>query len=338
MTAQIDIAAAAHTAKPEIVEPATERDWAGAWFEILADMGEFIGMRAGRRAPGAEEPAWEFYSHAGEDGLGCFTTLLRRDRPDADFAMPRMKDTSRPSWIAQAGALLRLVGRKPQAAAMWRTANPAWRAPHAPAVAGKAVAFHAFDVEDTKALAHRAAAASVSPNSYLLAALARASAPELTGGPALWMMPVNMRGPVALARETANHTSYLQIRTAAGTSASELHTQVKAALARHEHWGGWLFANCGRLLGFAGMKSIFARELQRTDGRPWTGAFSNLGVWENCGQWFVCPPVARTCPLAVGVVTCEGSLSLTIDAHPSIATDAAWTRALMTRWLGELAA
>jgi hypothetical protein len=60
-------------------------------------------------------------------------------------------------------------------------------------------------------------------------------------------------------------------------------------------------------------------------------------VWENCGQWFVCPPVARSCPIAVGVVICEGSLSLTIDAHPSIAADAAWTRALMDRWLAELA-
>jgi hypothetical protein len=112
---------------------------------------------------------------------------------------------------------------------------------------------------------------------------------------------------------------------------------VKAAMARGEHWGGWLFANCGRAIGFAGMKWIFARELQRTSGRPWTGAFSNLGAWDNCGQWFVCPPVAKSCPLAVGVVTCEGRLSLTIDAHPSIAGDAAWTRTLIGRWVDELA-
>ncbi len=74
-----------------------------------------------------------------------------------------------------------------------------------------------------------------------------------------------------------------------------------------------------------------------TKGRPWVGSFSNLGTWNDCDQWFVCPPVAKVCPLGVGVVICNGALSLTMDAHPSIAQDAAWTRTLMDRLVCELA-
>ncbi len=147
-----------------------------------------------------------------------------------------------------------------------------------------------------------------------------------------------MPGPVQLARDTANHTSYLQVRTGADVSARDVHEQVKGKLRANEHWAGWLFANCGRVIGYAGMKHMFNRELARTDGRPYVGAFSNLGAWDDCGQWFVCPPAAKSSPLAVGVVTCNGCLSLTIDAHPSIARDAAWTGALMTSWVRELTA
>jgi hypothetical protein len=318
--------------------PSTRKDWAGAWFDILEEMGEFIGMRAGRLVPGAAQPAWEFHSHAGQDGLGWFTGLMRRERPHAGIAIPRMKNTKRPSVLAQVGALLQLVGRKPEAAARWNTFDAGWRPMPGVAVPGTAAATHAFAVEDTRRLNDRAASNVVSLNSLLLATLGRASAPLLDDGPAFWMMPVNMRGPVQLERDTANHTSYLQIRTFADTIASQVHEQVRARLSANEHWGGWLFANCGRIVRYAGMKWIFNRELARTGGRPWTGAFSNLGVWDDCGMWFVCPPVAKSCPLAVGVVICEGRLSLTIDAHPSIARDAAWTRALLNNWITELAA
>lgn len=335
MTAGADIA---------IVKPAAEaaragerKDWAGAWFEILDGMGEFVGMRAGRRTAGDSEPAWQFCSHAGYDGLGWFATLIRQQQGDASIPIPRMNETKRPSRLLQASALLRLMACKPQQAAIWAGWNGAWQAPVGGAKAGNATATHVFDADRTRWLARIAAAKGVSINSMLLAALGRAGAAQLEGGPAKWMIPVNMRGPVSLPRETANHTSYLQVTTAADATAEIVHRQIKIKLGSNEHWGAWLFTNCGRLVRLAGMKYLFKRELARTGGRPWTGAFSNLGTWDNCGLWSVCPPVAKTCPLGVGVVTCDGCLSLTIDAHPSIASDAAWSRALMDRWVSELA-
>ncbi len=334
MTAKsLDLAVAALAVR----EAATRTDWAGKWFDILAeDAGEFIGMRAGRLAPGAETPAWIFYSHAACDGLGWFGTLLRREARSSQIAIPRLKETSRPSWLAQAWAFLQLLQRKPEAAAAWNTWDAGWHAPAGGAKAGNAVAVHAFGAERTRRLAVLAGRAGVSLNSLLLAALGRVSEQRLQGGRALWMVPVNMRGPVNLADETANHTSYLQIKTGADMTPQHVHEQVRAKLKCREHWGAWLFINSGRIVRYAGMKWLYRREIARTQGRPWTGAFSNLGSWENCGQWFVCPPVAKTCPLGVGVVICDGSLSLTIEAHPSVARDAAWPRALMDDWIAEL--
>ena len=334
MTSNPEIAVGNPAATPSAGEG--PKDWAGAWFDILEEMGEFVGMRAGRRASEATEPAWLFCSHAGYDGLGWFATLVRQQQADASIAIPRMNETKRPSWVSQAAALLRLMARKPQPAAMWNTWDADWQAPPGKAKAGTATATHVFDASGTRRLTGIAAAKGVSINSLLLAALGRAGAAQLQGGTAVWMVPVNMRGPVSLPRETANHTSYLQIATAAEATAESVHNQIKGKLGNNEHWGAWLFTNCGRLVRLAGMRYLFNRELSRTNGRPWTGAFSNLGAWDNCGQWSVCPPVAKTCPLGVGVVTCDGCLSLTIDAHPSIARDAAWTRALMDRWVIEL--
>jgi hypothetical protein len=50
----------------------------------------------------------------------------------------------------------------------------------------------------------------------------------------------------------------------------------------------------------------------------------------------VCPPVAATCPVSAGAIVCNGRLSLTIEAHPSMAGGAAWARALMARWIAGL--
>jgi hypothetical protein len=316
----------------------TGTDWAGLWFDILDEAGEFVGMRAGRRVAGAEEPAWTFDSHAAYDGLGWFATLLRKDARRGEITIPRMKETNRPSLLAQARAFLELLARKPETAAMWNTWDAGWLAPAGGSSAGNAVAVQLFDPAPTRELIDLANSQGVSLNSLLLAALGRASERRLQGGRALWMVPVNMRGPVNLADETANHTSYLQICTGADLTAQHVHDQVKGKLARNEHWGGWLFANVGRVVRYAGMKWLFRREIERTGGRPWVGAFSNLGTWEDCGHWFVCPPVAKTCPLGVGVVICEGSLTLTIEAHSSIGVDAGWARALMDCWIAELGA
>jgi hypothetical protein len=312
-------------------------DWSGLWFKLVEEVsGEFTGGRFGKREPGASEIKWTFLPHAAYDGLGGFAHLLRQGPRAAEVRVPILKEKRRPPQLVCLAALVRYLMQKRQPAAAWKTFDASWTPPASGASAGTAVATRVLDVDRTERLSQMARAHGVSLNSFLLSALARASQAELGPGPATWMTPVNMRGPVARANDTANHTAYLQMELARDATPMQVHEQVKRSLLKREHWATWLFANAGCLVGYAGMRRIYNFELASREGRPFVGAFSNLGSWDGFGEWSVCPPVARSSPLGVGVIICDGKLSLTIDAHPSIARDAAWTRGFMERWLAVL--
>ena len=54
----VQINAGAFAAKEAQRTSGPDTDWAGMWFDIIEkEAGEFVGMRAGRRAPGAEDPS-----------------------------------------------------------------------------------------------------------------------------------------------------------------------------------------------------------------------------------------------------------------------------------------
>src|SRR3990170_875035 len=48
------------------------------WFLAAEELGEYIGMRFARLAPGATEPEWMFPRHADFDGVGWFAENLRQ--------------------------------------------------------------------------------------------------------------------------------------------------------------------------------------------------------------------------------------------------------------------
>jgi hypothetical protein len=307
-------------------------DWSGAWFKIVeGGWGEYIGMRGGRLQPDGSI-AWTFLSHADYDGLGGFVHLLRRDA-GAQVEVP-VRKSRKPSVWARAGALLQLLARKPQPAAAWKDMDAADKSRST--VPGTAFAAKLLDAQQTRQLAAKARTLGVPLNSLLLSALGRASQDYLEGGPALWMMPVNMRGPVKLAVDTANQTGYLQMDIPPDATPSRVHEQVKLALRRRDHWATWLFLNAGRIVGHAGMRAIYKLQMSRFQSRPFVGSFTNLGSWNGHGEWFVAPPVARTCPVGVGVIICNGQLSMTIEAHHAMAAGAQWSRVLLERWLREL--
>jgi hypothetical protein len=308
-------------------------DWSGLWFKIIEDTrGEYVGMRGGKRRPdGSIE--WTFLSHASYDGLGGFVHLLRRDHGAARVAVPVRKSRI-PSLMARTVALLRLVAKKPEAAAAWKNMDQSAQVKRT--MPGTAFATELFDPECTQQLTQKARALGIPLNSVLLAALGRASKGHLGAGPARWIMPVNMRGPVALANDTANQTGYLHIELPPDATPAQAHEQMKLALRRRDHWATWLFLNAGRIVGYRGIRAIYKMQMYRFEGRPFVGAFTNLGSWDGHGEWFVCPPVAATCPVSAGAIVCNGRLSLTIEAHPSVAGGATWARALMVRWITEL--
>jgi hypothetical protein len=323
------------TARPLVLEE-PEPDWVGLWFKLAEEInGEYVGMRAGR--PFGNEIEWNFLPHYLYDGAGGLIHGLRQES-GSDIRLP-MPATAPPTpwWFLRAAALLRVVAKKLQPAAPWKSLDRSWRPPAGGVKsAGTMVATHSFDVDQTRRLVEKARAHGVSLNSFLLTAVARTCEPQLGDGPALWMMPVNMRGLVPMKRDTANYLSYLHIDVGRGATAAQVHAAVKQALQKGEHWGIWLFLNVGRLVGYAGMRRLYMLQSKRVDGRFFVGAFSNMGNWDGIGKWFVAPPVTVSCPLGIGTITCDGTLSLTMDAHPSIARDRAWVQTLMDRLVAEI--
>jgi len=331
---EFDIAALAGDERMRALAKTT--DWSGLWFDLVErEYREFAGMRTGHVPAPGRAVTWHFLAHRARDGIGALVEIMRRRNPGANIAMPRRKGTQTPSLFAQFTALFRLMTVRPRCA-RWKTYDHDWTPPAAPPKPGLAVATRTLDFEQTRNLQHKARAQGICFNNLLFAALGRATQPELGDGPAYWMMPVNMRGRVAKADESANHTSYLRVNVVRNATGADVHEAVKRCFANNEHWGSWLFLHIGHVVGYAGMKLIYRTELARWNGCPWVGAFANLGLWNGCDDWLVCPPVGKTCPLGAGVIVCNGKLNLTVDAHASIAKDAAWTRALLDRWIAEL--
>jgi len=309
-----------------------ERDWTGLWFRLVEDEGEFIGMRGGRCIEDGKI-SWVFPSHAEHDGLGGFVRVLRDSHPGRAFPVPARKSRM-PSIAARAFAVLGLLARKPIPAGAWKGHDTNWQGDRRGP--SDEFATSLWDAAATRRLSAKARRLGVPLNSLLMHALADASRPELEVGPEIWMMPVNMRGPVTLPHDTANHAGYLQIEIGDDKSLSAVHARYKASLKRRDHWATWLFLNSSRLLGYAGIRRVYSVQMARFKQRPFTGAFTNLGAWNNVGVWHVAPPVTRTCPFGAGVIICDGKLSLTAEAHPSIAREAGWTKDLMRRWVSIL--
>ena len=303
-------------------------DWTGLWFRIVERDGEFVGMRGGRRMQdGAID--WVFPSHAEYDGLGGFVHVLRQTFPDRDIKLPQ-RAARAPSFTKRAAALLRMVVQKPVPAAAWKGYDASWAGWRLQP--GSELATLVLASEETHRLSAKARAEGVSLNSLLMFTLAKATRPELEDGPRLWMMPVNMRGPVTLARDTANQTGYLQIDIADDAAIADVQDQLKQALRRRDHWASWSFLNLSQLIGLTGISQVFKLQMMRFQNRPFVGSFSNLGTWSGVGEWCICPLVTKTSPVGVGAIVCDGRLALTIEAHPSIRREAGWTRTVMDRW------
>src|SRR5215472_5729596 len=64
--------------------PQNVTDPISAWFRDAEELGEYIGIRFGRIAPGTDEPEWIFLRHAEYDGIGGLAEILRRRGAELD--------------------------------------------------------------------------------------------------------------------------------------------------------------------------------------------------------------------------------------------------------------
>ncbi|MGH7980978.1 MAG: hypothetical protein ACREE6_16495, partial [Limisphaerales bacterium] len=139
------------------------------WFISGEELGEFIGIRFGRIAPGATEPEWIFLSHKDFDGIGGFADILRR-RGATLGRLPQIRHPASPSKLAVLKLLPKFL--EPRRGLKWAPFNGAPGAPSndQPPVA---VAWHVFDETETFRIRRVCRKAGVTVNSFLLKNLSK---------------------------------------------------------------------------------------------------------------------------------------------------------------------
>lgn len=306
---------------------------AGQWFRAAQETGDYMGIRYGRGKPGSETIEWFFVPHEVCDGIGGFARLLRGHGIELE-SLPRTAQPSRgilrPLWNLWRAAL------EPNHCATredWKLYQDRRTGP------STAITWHLFTEDDTEQIRQHCRQQSISVNSYLLKQLDQAVRPDIHRPDAClqWMVPVNLRGDVIHADDTANHVSYVKPRINATDTTAEIQQQINRRLTRGEHRGSYLMmVVLGKLLSHKTKLKIVAHDRTRSAGN--IGAFSNLGVWDSEKAidtehfYLFCPPVAQGQLLGAGCVTFQGRLGLSLQASPSLSNQPELATGWMERW------
>lgn len=321
---------------------AAERDPIQPWFEALEAMGEYSGIRFGRVDETTGEVEWIDMSHKYYDGLGGFAKILR-DRQCGIGSLPRIPHLVKESWwpFVKNTAVMLLPRKRLGIDTGENSSGDSLDYGSAP----KAFAWHVFSEDETSLLRKASRVLQISVNSLLLRHLDRTIRSDIEDPSALvnWMVPVNLRGKVSTGDDTANHSSYLSVRLSASESPLEVHKQIYRKLRNGEHWANWKAYKLGRYCS----EKLKIRIIKSDRGTArWNiGSFSNLGIWdshkeigkEGCkGPWLFAPPVLETVRIGAGCITFQNRLSLMIQAHPALTTDASVTKRWMREWLEQI--
>ncbi len=311
------------------------------WFVAAEDLGEFVGIRFGRVAPGEKEPEWIYHKHINVDGIGGFAQIFR-DRGVTLKELPQIKYPLAPSSLAILQSLPKFI--RPKKRLKWTKLDGEPK-PTVNTEPPTAVAWHVFDENETTLIRRLCRKGGVTVNSFLVKHITKAIRPFLEDQSAVvpWMLPVNVRGKVDLGRDTANHTSYVTVKVKSYETVADIHRNIYEALGKGEHWANWQSYQMCLPLSH-GIKKYL---LDSGNGMPewYIGSFSNLGDWDaekkinepKCaGGWLFAPPVLRCQLIGSGCVTYQGKLGLVIQAHPELTTGPEAARKWMHNWVREI--
>jgi hypothetical protein len=309
------------------IEPAV------AGFLAAEELGEVMLMRFGRVRDSGELVDWDYVPHVLLDGLGGFAHMLRLYEGH-EVGRVNGRETQPPPFGKKLTAIRDALAR--EKLSPHRPAVP-WKHYDRSAIAGipKAVGWAMLSEEESKKLAARH---ETSMNSRLLWALDRAASALLSGPhpPRLWLMPVNMRGASKAADRMTNPVCAIPVEFPEGSTARDVHAEVKEKFARGAHWGTWYLGLLRNAFGAAAMRKAIHAYYARPR-HAWMGTFSNLGDWSAAGKkpnyfYIGVPPVTITNPLTAAVMGWGGRLTLSVQAHVAIASDPAQAMALAAEW------
>ncbi|NKB61650.1 MAG: hypothetical protein GKR95_16080 [Gammaproteobacteria bacterium] len=311
------------------------KDVVQPWFEVLEEMGEFVGIRFGRVSGSSDEVDWIYKPHHEFDGIGGFASILRSKGIEI-ASLPETNQLSNNSWLSLLRLLPRFLGfRKVLQISQdidKGALEPVYSAPT------PAYAWHVFSEDETSKIRSYGKSAGVTVNSLLLKHVSEVTRKHLDepSEKVPWMIPVNLRGGIKQTPDTSNIFSYIAVNVSAEDSIKDIHNDIYAKLSNGEHWGTYKKYKMGYWL------PIFIKKWLITSNRAvlqWNlGTFSNLGAWdlsEKAGEntdkenWVFAPPVTATQMIGVGCLTTNNRLSITIQLHPSLTTSVSVANAFL---------
>jgi len=318
-------------------------DPARPWFLAYEELGDHIGIRFGRIAPGGLEPEWFYRSHADFDGIGGLTDILR-GRGAEVTNLPKAKYDVKQSLKSLVNSLGIYV--RPKKLISWARRFPSAR-PATPSSPPEAVAWRVFDRETTAAIRQTCHDAGYTVNSFLLKHLSDAIFPHLSPEePNMpWMVPVNLRGKVARERDTANHVSFVRVLVDRTETPEALHAKIYKCLTDGDHWANLNSYKGTRFLSIPARKKIITEH--KATSQWLIGAFSNLGEWDAegsyqgegiDGDWLFSPPAICFFPIGAGCVTWRGRMALTLQMHSEISNDPADAESWVRDWVANIEA
>jgi hypothetical protein len=303
------------------------------WAKEYIGLGHDLTIRYGRQT--ANGLVWHELSHSDFDGIGGLAHLMRSLKRSPARLLPTINPAY---WGCSWRQRLAVIWKFTTAKAPLASPSPLLLVPAealAQSAHGRNLGTEILTHSQTLRVRARAVRAGVTVNSLLLSALAEVVARILPPGTVqAWSVPVNLRGAIAVDRDVANHISFLFPVFARDCDPAAVHAVMQAELRSGAVELYYRF--------MASTPPKYRRPLANR-GAHVTGIFSNLGDWsavapEEQAPWVFCPPAIPSQPLAAGVVTVAGRLSLMLRAcsgavHAALAAggvDAAqWRRQLL---------
>lgn len=318
-----------------------KRDIIGEFYDILEEMGEYCAFHIGRYTAGMSDPIWTRFRHQDFDGPTAFAHLLRATE---NVQVDIETSPNQPSGWALFVATLRLVlhGLRRRLPMRWRRLNESWRPVPGASTRPTAYAWSLFSKEETRRLGELARSRGVSLQAWLLWALKEAIVPELVPGSGFvsWHVPVNMHGAFPGEADSGNCNFSLEVTVPPETGPQDVHRAIRQELRLRRHWivaktTFWFGRRIGRGLFRKLVESAFWRQ------QPWQGSFSSSGAvapeddnqQNDVDEWFIgLNPVVRSSPLGACCAEWRGRMALSLQIHPSLATDAQVARDWMASW------
>ena len=317
------------------------RDIFAEFYNALEEMGEYCAFHIGRYAAGMTAPEWIHFRHQEHDGPSAFAQILRNT---SQLEVDIQTSSNPPSTWVLFVAWLRLiiVGLRRRGPMRWRNLNRSWRLEAATPARPVAVAWSVFSREESLRIGALAQSRGVTLQAWLLWALKQAIVPELVPGTGAvaWHVPISMHGAFPSEQERGNSNFSLEVMFPPEAGPVDVHKAIRQELRLRRHWvaAKWTFSFAWLLTPWVLRKLVRLAASQPA----WQGSFSNSGaVWDpedvppemDTEEWFIgLNPVLKSSPLGACCSQWQGRMALSIQIHPSLATDPQVARDWIAAW------